>query len=221
MGKKTILERYQKRFLELVFKEPYILTHYYLTGGTVLSEFYLKHRESYDIDLFTEKEVHLPSIEKFVQTVARTLGAKELAHRRFLGLHTFFFKFPDGKELKVDFNYYPFPRINRAKNWRGLEIDSLEDIAVNKIHTISMRPRARDFVDIFFIFKKQDFSLPYLISLAKAKFDWHIDAIGLGEALAGAVAYKDLPRILLPFEKKEMDGFFLKLAKSLEKDIFK
>ena len=121
----------------------------------------------------------------------------------------------------MDFNYYPFPRINRAKNWRGLEIDSLEDIAVNKIHTISMRPRARDFVDIFFIFKKQDFSLPYLISLAKAKFDWHIDAIGLGEALAGAVAYKDLPRILLPFEKKEMDGFFLKLAKSLEKDIFK
>lgn len=221
MGQKTILDRYQKEFLELVLKEPYLLKHYYWTGGTVLSEFYLHHRESYDIDLFSEREVHLPSIQKFVSIIGRLLKAKQVTHRRYLGLHTFIFAFPNKKELKVDFNYYPFPRINRIKRWRGLAIDSLEDIAVNKIHTLSVKPRERDFVDIFFIFKEKNFSLKKLISLAKAKFDWHIDPIQLGETLTEVVAYKDFPKMLIPFNRKKMEEFFLKLAKSLEEEIFK
>ena len=97
MGKKTILDKYQKEFLELVLKEPYILNHYYWTGGTALSELYLKHRESYDIDLFSEKEVYVPKIQKFVETAGRLLGAQQIAHRNFLGLYTFFFKFPKRK----------------------------------------------------------------------------------------------------------------------------
>lgn len=221
MGKKTILDRHQKEFLDLILKEPYLLKHYYWTGGTVLSEFYLKHRESYDIDLFSEKEVHLPSIQKFVGIAGRKLKAVQITHRRYLGLHTFIFRFPNGEELKVDFNYYPFPRINKSGKWKGLAIDSLEDIAVNKIHTLSVKPRGRDFVDIFFIFKKEEFSLKRLISLAKAKFDWHIDPIQLGETFVEVVAYQDLPKMLAPFNQKEMEEFFLKLAKSLESDIFK
>ena len=35
--------------------------HFYLTGGTALAEFYLGHRCSYDLDLFTtQKELILP-----------------------------------------------------------------------------------------------------------------------------------------------------------------
>ena len=221
MGTKSILDRSQERFLDLVLRQPYLLKHYYWTGGTVLSQFYLKHRYSYDIDLFTETaEIHLPSIEKFVSLAGGQLGAKSIVHRKFLGLHTFIFKI--GKsELKVDFNYYPFPRINRGQNWQGLHIDSLEDIAVNKIHTISMKPRERDFVDIYFIMKKKDFSLQRLIDLAKAKFDWHIDPIQLGQNFSQVVAYRDIPQILVSFNRKDMEKFFLKLAKSLEKDIFK
>lgn len=117
MGEETILSQNQKRFLEFVIKEPYILRNYYWTGGTVLAEFYLHHRESYDIDLFTEeREVHLPSISKFVGIVRRKLGAESISHRRFLGLHTFVFKFSK-EELKIDFNYYPFARINKGKEW--------------------------------------------------------------------------------------------------------
>lgn len=92
-------------------------------------------------------------------------------------------------------------RTTSTCNWQGLTIDSLEDIAVNKIHTLSVKPRERDFVDIFFIFKKKKFSLKELISLAKVKFDWHIDPI--------------------QFNQKDMENFFLRLAKLLEADIFK
>ena len=221
MGQKTILKRHQKDFLELVIKEPYLLERFYWTGGTVLSEFYLKHRESYDIDLFSERqEIHLPSINKFISFAGAELKAKSITHRRFLGLHTYSFRLPKN-DLKVDFNYYPFPRINKGKKWRGLEIDSLEDIAVNKIHTISTKPRGRDFVDLYFIFKRKRYSLEKLIILAKTKFDWHIDPVQLGETFTQVVSLEDMPKMLVPFDKKEMEDFFLKLAKSLEKEIFK
>jgi len=77
MEKSSIFTPIQKRFLETVIKEPYILKNYYFTGGTALSEFYLKHRISRDIDLFSEKEVHLPSIAKFMKKAAKNLSATE------------------------------------------------------------------------------------------------------------------------------------------------
>lgn len=223
MGPKTILSPIQRRFLELVIKESYILEQYYWTGGTVLSEFYLHHRESYDIDLFTEGEdVNLEVISKFIGIAGTVLGSQKIIHRRFLGLHNFSFFLP-GEELKVDFNYYPFPRINKGKSWRGLAIDSIQDIAVNKIHTVSMKPRARDFVDLYFILKSKskDLSLSELIGLAKSKFDWHIDPIQLGENFVKVVTFTDVPKMLVPFDPKEMEDFFLSLSKGLKKEIFK
>ncbi len=136
MGKISILKQHHRDFLELVLKEPYLLKRFYWTGGTVLSEFYLQHRESEDIDLFSEKEeIHLPSINKFIGIAGKKLGASEIVHRQYIGLHTYIFKLPK-VELKVDFNYYPFPRLDRRNKWKSLEIDSLKDIAVNKIQTI-------------------------------------------------------------------------------------
>lgn len=223
MGQKTILTPIQRRFLALVLKNSYLLKNYYLTGGTVLSEFYLKHRFSHDIDLFNEKEeIHLPSVSKFVSLAGGILGAKKISHSRFLGLHTFEFLIKN-KTLKVDFNYYPFERIDKRKNWHGLAIDSFLDIAVNKIHTVSMKPRARDFVDLYFIFqdKKLDTSLKNLIILAKTKFDWHIDSLQLGENLAKVVTFKDMPSMIKSLTRKQMEVFFLSLAKSLEGEIFR
>ena len=225
MEQKTILTVLQRKFLELVLKESYLLKNYYWTGGTVLSEFYLHHRESYDIDLFTERlEVDLPIISKFVGIVGKGLGAKEISHTRYLGLQSFIITFKNNVKLKVDFNFYPFPRINLGKKWKGLDIDSLEDIAVNKIHTASMKPRARDFVDLYFLLQGkggQEFTIGRLISLAKAKFDWHIEPVQLSENFAKVVTFTDFPKMLVPFKEKDMEKYFLKLAKSMKKMIFK
>ena len=220
MGKTSILDRYQKRFLALVLKEPYLLRTFYWTGGPVLAEFYLKHRESYDIDLFSEKEFHLPSVSKFISLAGGYLKSQSIAHRQFLGLHTFVFKFSGGV-LKVDFNYYPFPRINKGKNWQGLAIDSLEDIAANKVHTIAMKARERDFIDLYFIMKMSEFKLSRLVDLARAKFDWPIDPVQLGQILTQVVVFKEPPKMFKPFDRKKMEDFFLELAKSLQGDIFK
>lgn len=221
MGKTSILKRHHTKFLELVIREPYILKRFYWTGGTVLSEFYLHHRESEDIDLFSEhQEIHVPSINKFVSLAGKKLGAKEIAFKRYLGLYSYVLQLPH-VQLKVDFNYYPFPRIQKGRTWNGLPIDSLEDITANKIHTIYTRARDRDFVDLFFIMKDKKFDLKKMVALAKIKFDWHIDPIQLGQTFTQIVTLKDVPRMIVPFNRKEIEIFFLEEAKKLQFDIFK
>ena len=55
--------------MELIQSEPQIVKRFYLTGGTALAEFYLKHRLSEDIDLFTpEQEVDQMLIRVFLKT---------------------------------------------------------------------------------------------------------------------------------------------------------
>jgi len=221
MGSKTILKPIHREFLEAVNKKNYITKNYYWTGGTVLSEFYLHHRDSQDIDLFIEdREVFLPPIASFMEKFRRQTKANKLTHETFLGLESFRFEYTD-TALKVDFNYYPFLRIEKGKKWKNIEIDSILDIAVNKVHTIYMKPRARDYIDLFFIMKAQNYSLEYLIKQAKAKFDWHIDPIQLGNKFILVFKKQDFPKMPVPFNRKEMETFFLKLAKRLEGEIFK
>lgn len=219
MEQTSILTKLHKEFLELVVSEPSITNQFYWTGGTVLSEFYLHHRDSHDLDLFSETEFDLDPITTFAGIAGKKLRAKHISHKQFLGLHTYELQFSK-TILKIDFNYYPFPRINKGKTWHGLAIDSLEDIAVNKVHTLSTRARERDYIDLYFIMKNNDFTLPHLIFLAKAKFDWHIDPIQLGKVFVQVVTVSDIPRMLVPFTRQDMENFFLKLARDLGKDIF-
>lgn len=141
--------------------------------------------------------------------------------KKFLGL---VLKEPylNKEDLKVDFNFYPFPRIDKRSKWKGLTIDSLFDIAVNKIQTLSTNPRARDFVDLYFIFQQQEqpLTLKRLIEFAKIKFDWHIEPVQLGENFAKVITFQDFPKIYLPFERKTMTNFFLSLSRELKTEIF-
>ena len=113
MGK-TILTPKQLDFLELAQTQACITKRFYLTGGTALAEFYLKHRLSEDIDLFSEKEVRPRVIEAFLKGISLKLGVSKIIKERFLGLYTYKLQYKDGGSLKIDFNYYPFPRIEKG-----------------------------------------------------------------------------------------------------------
>jgi len=56
MGK-TILTKTQKEILNYLSKDKDFTSNFYFTGGTALSEFYLQHRLSEDLDFFSEKEI--------------------------------------------------------------------------------------------------------------------------------------------------------------------
>lgn len=215
-----ILTKEQIQFLDLVSHEPYLCRTYYFTGGTPLAAFYLYHRLSEDIDLFSEQEVHLPSVNKFIKKAQTTLVLQEIDYRQFFGLHSFQLRFSTDAILKVDFNYYPFPRIEHGTKYQNIVVDSAYDIAVNKVHTIAMKPRARDFIDVYFLIKEKGYAFADLLDKAKAKFDWHIDPIQLGSRLLLASDTSDFPRMLKPIDHAEWKQFFVEEARKLKGEIF-
>lgn len=192
-----------------------------MTGGTALSEFYYHHRLSEDIDLFCEeKEIDLNAIEAFIKKNMVRLGANDYKISQFFGLVSFLLTYKDSSKLKVDFNYYPFPLIEKGITYKKLRVDSIYDIAANKVHTLFMRARSRDFIDLYFILIKEKYSLKKLILSAKAKFDWDIDKVTLGSQFLRAGEFPEYPTMLAPFNKKAMVEFYKSLATELKKEIF-
>lgn len=219
-NEKDILTTEQKNFLDIAASKKFLCNRFYFTGGTPLAVFYLGHRLSEDIDLFSEREIHLPSINSFIKEAQVKLKVKSVDYTNFLGLHSFQLYFSKMNILKIDFNYYPFPRIEKGMKYKNLEVDSVYDIAVNKVHTIALKPRARDFIDIYFIIKEKGYDFQDLLLKAKAKFDWHIDPIQLGSRLFLAKEQKDFPYMLKKINHKEWQDFFVEEAKKLRKEIF-
>lgn len=219
---KSILTLHQKKILELIAEEEYFTRRFYLAGGTALSEFYLKHRVSEDLDFFNEKqEVDPIPINRFFKNKSKILKLEKIDTRRVYGLYSFFLHFRDKHVLKVDFNYYPFPRIEKGVKFKNLEIESIYDIGVDKVHTIVLKPRARDFIDVYFIIKEKRYSFEELLMQAKTKFDWDISLIELGARFIEASKLTDYPRMIKKIDHKEWQSFFLNEAKKLKKDIFK
>lgn len=221
MGKDLLTSK-QLDFLEFIVKEKEIIKRFYLTEGTALSAFYLNHRVSKDLDFFSEKEEVPPKVvEAFLKKISLKLGITKTERTQFLGLFSYYLTYSDKEILKVDFNYYPFPLIERGKSYKGLKIASIYDIAVDKLHTIFMKPRGRDYVDLYFILKEKDYPLEKLILDAKAKFDWHIDKLNLAAQFLRVKDFKEVLEMRKPFRRGEMEKFFLIQARKLKKEIFK
>jgi len=184
-----------------------------------LSEFYLHHRLSEDIDLFSEQEVNTRVVEAFLKKISTKLKIAKIVKQNFLGLFTYILHYEDGSMLKIDFNNYPFPQIEKGKTFGKLEISSVYDIAVNKIHTISMKPRTRDYIDLYFIIQKMGWDMDSLLKKARIKFDWHIDLLQWGSQLLQAEQVRDYPKMIKEVNPKDWQEFFVKEARKIKKDI--
>jgi len=56
MESKSILTQKQSAFLDKIGHNDFFVKNFYLTGGTALAAFYLRHRHSEGLDFFSEKE---------------------------------------------------------------------------------------------------------------------------------------------------------------------
>ena len=70
----------------------------------------------------------------------------------------------------------------------GVSIDSLEDIAANKIMAYFDRNEPKDLFDIYFLITKGGFSVEKLLTLVRQKF-----GITLSESLFWSESFKSLP----------------------------
>ena len=217
MGK-SILTANQQRTLDLLGKEPLIAEHFYLTGGTALAEFYLKHRYSEDLDFFSEGEVDTQAIFSTLKKMKKPAGIKEIDFEQSFNRNLFFLRF-DGDVVKTEFTFFPFTRIEAGTSMGKLRIDSILDIAVNKVFTIYQKPRARDFIDLYLILKEKEWVFEDLMAKAKIKFDWHIDPLQLGAQLLQVTEVKDYPKMLIDLDNTTWQEFFLKKAKKLKGEI--
>lgn len=218
---KRILTFLQKEFILSLAKNKTFCKYFYLTGGTALSVYYLNHRYSEDLDFFSFTEIDILSIDIFLKKIKSSLKIKKTDFQQSFNRNIFFLH--TAKEiLKVEFTYFPFEPIEKPLKKDGIFIDSIADIAANKAFTIYQNPRARDFIDLYFILNKyKKFSFRHLLKIAQTKFDWQIDPLQLGTQLLKAQELKDLPRMLQRINHTQWRNFFLTQAKSLSKDIFK
>ncbi len=211
----------QKQLLDLAVTEPYFLKTFYLSGGTALSSWYLHHRESYDLDFFSTTVFDYDKIIRWFRRNDESIGYRYSHFDQDYGFLTISLRYPDDTFLKIDFHRYTTTKIERGIYWRGLEIDSLIDIAVNKVDTIATRPRTRDYVDLYFILKTSPWPMGNLILKAKHKFREEIDSLQLSKNFLKIVEYTDFPKMLVPFDQKAMEKFYRGLARSLKTQIFK
>ncbi len=207
--------------MEFAKTDPEITQWYYFTGGTALAHYYLHHRYSEDLDFFTQSQVNPVPLDAFFQKIRTDAQIIKVQQKKISGLFMYTLTFEDGSELKVDFNEYDFPQVERGPKDGALQIDSLYDIAINKLYTVLSRSKARDFVDLYCCLELNDFSLEQLFDRKKDKFFTQADEIEIARKFSSVADVADYPTMLVPFDRDKMIAFFLSEAKKYGNRIFK
>lgn len=220
MAVKSILTSNQRHLLGAIAANKSIVENFYLGGGTALAEFYLRHRLSEDLDFFSENEFDPFMVSAFLKGIQKKLKIKKIDYQQSFNRNLFFIHI--GKDVvKTEFSYYPFAQVEKGLKMDGLKIDSLLDIAVNKVFTIYQKPRSRDFVDLYLIMKKDGWKMADLINKARIKFDYHIDLLQLGTQFLKALEVEDFPKMLIKLPNSAWQKFFVDEARKFGKKILR
>lgn len=211
----------QKQLLDFVVGEPYFIKTFYLSGGTALSYWYLHHRQSDDLDFFSTIPFDYERIIRWFRQNSENVGYREVRFDEDYGFLKVDLYYEKDVRLLLDFHHYTNTILESCNAWHGLSVDSLTDIQVNKLLTIATVPRTRDYVDYYFISKSRSTDFGSLLEKVKKKFNESIDPVQLAKNFLKASEYKDYPRMLVPFDEKEMYVFYEKLARSLRSKILK
>ena len=215
---KQILSPNQIKTLEHLGENSFFAKQFYLTGGTALAAFYLHHRFSEDLDFFSEMEVDTVSVRLLLESLKSKLGIKKIDFQQSLNRNLFFLDFAD-ETIKTEFTYFPFPRIEQGRVEYGLGIDSVIDIASNKLFSIYQRAKARDYIDLYLLCKQYNLGMAELVKMAKSKFDWHIEPIQLASQFLKSEKAVDYPRMIIEIKASEWQEFFRNEAKKIKPDI--
>lgn len=213
---KSLLTNNQIVFLEFVKNTPQLYEKFYFSGGTALSEFYLQHRFSEDLDFFSITEIDANALNLYLQTQRSKFNAPQLQFQQSFNRNLFFLEYENGEGLKLEFTYYPFTRLEEGKKNGNLQVDSVLDIAVNKAFTLTQQARGRDYFDLYMINKKYGFSFQNLVKLARQKFDYPINYLQLGKNLVKVTTFLDDPILIKKIDRKLVEDYFLAQAKELE-----
>lgn len=152
--KKTLIKKHKEVVEKLKdFLEKW---EFYLGGGTAVY-YYLKHRNSIDLDFFTDKNLDFRNFKDYFLPNEISLISRDTIHVKVLNVNLSFF-------------YFPYPLIKKWQKIGILKIASLEDILCMKINAIISRGSKKDFIDAYFIMRELGISSDEAILLYKKKF---------------------------------------------------
>jgi predicted nucleotidyltransferase component of viral defense system len=200
------LSAWQQRALGVV-AESGLAKELAFGGGAALAAVHLHHRTSEDLDFFLMRPVEpheAESIGRVLATSSTRVDIEVVGPRTSLLLRR-----GRGVFGRIDFAFYPFDPIGRRTSWRGLAVESLLDMTVNKVQAILTRLQPRDFVDLFFLLREgPQKDLDKLLDLVRAKFDVGAHRMGLAARLLLVHDLRDLPRMIRPVKLEELVAFF-------------
>ena len=186
---------------------------FYLTGGTALAYFYLRHRQSNDLDFFT-------SVEEIMDPFSHQLEKHLVTHgfecKRQRAFHLFMELIVSlkGETTLVHLAWdsaFRFEPTKEFSEYPHLRVDGLLDIASNKLLALFGRAALRDFIDVYFLVQKGHFSKKQLMEAAVRK-DPGFDLYWLGVAFERIHTFKadatDMLLLLEPVNLKELEKFF-------------
>lgn len=138
-----VLEVKTKKALEKIGKEK-VFAGFYMAGGTALA-LQLKHRQSIDLDWFSQKPLET---RKIIEALSK-LGALDVRYESEDTLHMVL------DEVKISVFYYPYNLIESFIQYsESVALAGEMDIACMKLQAISSRGSKKDFIDLFFLLKK-------------------------------------------------------------------
>jgi hypothetical protein len=216
MNVSDILTPLQRRFLQAFFSGD-VGSRFFLTGGTALAAFYLHHRLSGDVDLFTTDDDALSLARREMPAIAHSLGQQVQSGATTPHFQMFFLESPDAPTLKIDLVRDMDIQFGVRQKIEGIILDAEENIAVNKILSIFGRTESKDFVDLYFLLQAGH-DLEQLVTLAKQK-DAGLSEFWLAGMMRQVTRLRDLPIMLKPLTLEELQSFFLELADREFRDI--
>jgi Nucleotidyl transferase AbiEii toxin, Type IV TA system len=138
------LSALQREFLEAFFQRE---SRFFLTGGAALSGFYLGHRETHDLDLFTVSDALDDGIA-LTSEIARQLGASLEPVRSAPDFRRLVMR-RGSEAVVIDLARDPSPQLSDEKPViNGIRVDPAEEILANKICVLLSRSEIRDLVDV-------------------------------------------------------------------------
>lgn len=194
--------------------------NFYLTGGTALAHFYLRHRQSRDLDFFTAMEELVEPFSRHLEEALRAIG---MTVQRQRGVHSFveLLVRRDDEATIIHLAQdaaFRFEPTRTFPDYPGVQVESLVDVASNKLLALYGRATLRDFIDVYVLIAKGHFTADVLVEKAKIK-DPGFDLYWLGVAFERIkMFHEDAPDLLLllePIRFSELLAFFTRWRESI------
>jgi hypothetical protein len=190
---------------------------FFLTGGSALGIFYLEHRRSYDLDLFSTHDIDWHKLSNDIACVAKEIGAEikplttSITFRRYCATR--------GTEQEIlDFVREMVPQSEPAKNEiDGILVDTLGEITINKWCALLGRAEIKDIIDLYFLSRRVD--IWKLFNEAKSK-DGGMDP-SIMSYLISQIAIIEMPDYMIaPLSLDTLKAFIEEMRLFFDKQSF-